>query len=415
MFRIGRLVLGLVVLLAGVGCSSNPSPDVVCDIQDCISISALSTKLANALNGNVVGYNLFVGTATAAPSVFSGQARTSADPPSVPMLPYLSGQIASLSKPLTTIGVLQSLANHNLTIDSTVSRYLPSDWVQGPYIFNLTFRQLLTQASGLDTSNVCNNGNSNYQSLRQMIAAGRQPILIPPYPPHYDNCNFAIFRVLLPAMEGYPIPPPPPPGFPDLREVVTAADYIDYMNKHVFLPVGISGADCKPPAPGSYNSASAPILSYPFPAGNAHGTDWGDFTLNCGAGGWFLKTGDLTKVMDDLAGGNKLLTNAQKSTMFQNSLGWDDAVRQDCPSPYPCKNGGYFATSNTGQPIALRTYLGLFKCTVLVVLYVNSDVTAAIRAIGAPSGNDIIGLVGQAYQLSKTKDKPPSGSRKCPA
>jgi hypothetical protein len=86
-------------------------------------------------------------------------------------------------------------------------------------------------------------------------------------------------------------------------------------------------------------------LTYPVPPVSP-GYDWGDYTAICGAGGWSLKASDLFKVINDLATGTTLLTNDQKLLMTSNCLGWDCAVRGDCPDPYVCKNGGEGITIN---------------------------------------------------------------------
>ena len=156
----------------------------------------------------------------------------------------------------------------------------------------------------------------------------------------------------------------------------------------------------------SYN-----ILAYPFPPGSTHGVDFGDFTLACPAGGWQLSAGDLFKVINDLANGNVVLTNAEKTEMTSNCLGWDGvcnspgfaSVRQDCPpsggsgSGYFCQNGG----RPDGAGIALYTYAGIFKCNVPVVVIVNSYLPPAYQP--PPTGGpDIIDLVAAAYNNSGT-------------
>ena len=61
------------------------------------------------------------------------------------------------------------------------------------------------------------------------------------------------FRELLPFMEGST-----PSGSDAQRAAASAALYINYMNQNVFQPVGVSGADCKPPA--QLNPAFASVL-----------------------------------------------------------------------------------------------------------------------------------------------------------
>ncbi len=85
--------------------------------------------------------------------------------------------------------------------------------------------------------------------------------------------------------------------------------------------------------------------------------------------------------------------------MYEDHLGWDNSVRNDCPDPYPCKNGA-FKDNNTAW---IRTYAGIFKCTVPVVVFLNSDVPPPYDP-----GEDIIGLVKDAYLSAAVPDVPES-------
>jgi hypothetical protein len=98
---------------------------ISCDLRGCISESKLLANISEALKANAVGYvavvdNLFV--------AHDGWGRTSADPPTAGMTTVLTGNIASVTKTLTTIAVLQLLASKELTIDSKMSPYLYGDW-----------------------------------------------------------------------------------------------------------------------------------------------------------------------------------------------------------------------------------------------------------------------------------------------
>lgn len=384
MHRLASIVgtLVLTVLVAGCG----PTDIIACDTQGCISEAKLSANIASTLNGKVVGFVAIVG---GMPSAFGGQARTAADPPAMAMLPDLQTNLASVSKTLTTVRVLQSLAKHGLTINDKIAPFLYSDWVQGPNINLITFKDLLTHRSGFRAG--CGGANTTYAVLKAQIATGVTTANMAVG--SYNNCNFAIFRELLPRMEGVNLTP-----LPDaLRAPQSAALYITYMNEGVFQPLGIPSigggtAQCMPPPAGTPD-----IWSYPNPAGTAHGTDWGNWTLSCGGGGWVLTPADLFRVVNDLATGNVLLTNAEKAQMFADCLGWDCSVRSDCPTPYVCKNGDL-----PNGPIAVWTYAGIFKCTVPVVVVVNSFLPAPYQPYDTsdnpiPNSGDIVGLVHAAY------------------
>ncbi len=372
------LVLILCLILACNVPSANDALDTACDLSGCISLGKFSANIESALAGNVVGYVSTVGSLAIISK--DGVARTPADAPSLAMDTDIRTDVASLSKVLTTIAVLQSLKAHNLTINSTISPYLPPDWVQGPNIDTITFGDLLTHSAGFRVNG--NGSNTTYAVIQQQIQNG--VLLSDKQVPQYNNLNFAIFRELLPFMEGFN-----DPGAAT-RANATATFYIDYMNQHVFQPLGIPNASCDPAA------VTNPVLSYPVPPiGATNGTDWGDWTLACGGGGWKLSVADLYKVMLDLAGGNTLLSDDQKSLMNANCLGWDCSVQTQ--TDYVGKNG---ALSSGG--LVLWTFFGIFKCTVPVVVIVNSD---------TPGNMNITGLVNTAFVNAAI---PPPGPLKDP-
>jgi hypothetical protein len=387
------LVIGALSLTSGVPASL--AADIACDATGCISISKLSQNITAKLHNQVVGFVSVVGDL---PTVFQGQARTSADPPRTAMLPDLPTNVASVTKLITTIAVLKSMAKHGLTLDSKISPYLYRDWKQGPLVDTITFRELLSHSAGFREN--CNGNNTTYAVIKQQIAGGvKRSDMVDQNgnPIHsYNNCNFAIFRELLPQMEHAPIATQPE----SLRAAQSASFYIGWVNETVFQPAAVLPRTCRPPkGPNDINGYPYPaILSYPLPPGTAHGTDWGDWTLACGGGGWALSAGDLYKVINGIANGN-LLTKAEKDEMTAsapNCIGWDCSVRSDCPDPSLCKNGDL-----VNGNVSVWTYAGIFKCTVPVVVIVNSVLPAAYQANG-----DIIGLVGDAYKAAAVPGTP---------
>ena len=382
MRRLGIVALALALPALLAGCGPNSNDIVSCDPQGCISQAKFLQNITNALKGKVVGFTAVVGGLFIASD---GMARTSTDSPSLKMDTTIPGDMASVSKTLTAVAVLQLMAKNGLTLTSKISPYLYSDWSQGPNIDQITFGQLLTHRAGIRTN--CNGSLTTYAILKGLVAAGVQAANM--NQPQYNNCNFAIFRELLPALSGQPIN-----NIPDgaQRAQKSAAIYIDYMNKQVFSPVGIPTSACKPP--GGNNI----ILTYPNPAGAVHGSDWGDWTLACGGGGWFISPRDVFLVITSIASNNMLLTDPQKKQMLSNCLGWDCAVRNDCPNPYVCKNGSLGDGTHE-----LWSYAGIFKCNVPVVVYVNSPLPAPYEP---PSGNDIIGLVQVAYNGAAVSGTP---------
>ena len=145
--------------------SVQSNPDTVCDGTGCISLKKFSENIDSELQGKVVGYVSMIGS-TPIISTY-GQARTAANPPATAMGTSIPSNIASLSKVLTTVSVLQWLASHNLTVYAKISSYLPPDWTQGPNIDTITFKDLLTYRAGF-------RNDENNEFARRPAAADRR-------------------------------------------------------------------------------------------------------------------------------------------------------------------------------------------------------------------------------------------------
>lgn len=361
---------------------NTPSDVVSCDNSGCISQAKLVQNICGALAGKVEGYSCEVG---ALAPVYGGKARSAVDG-ELAMAPHLVTNIASVAKTITAVAVIKMLASKGLTVDNKISPYIYSDWSQGSNIGTLTFRHLLTHTSALGQAANCGN-NVTYGSLKSMVAAGVTATDIGTS--SYGNCNFALVRELMLALSGTSLQPDGPQ-----RASQSASAYIAYVNAQVFQPVGVSPSACRPP------SGKGHTLSYSNSTGSSAGTDWGDWTLSCGGGGWVLSTNDMFRVMHDIATGNTLLAAAERKEMIQGNLGWDSAVRSDCPNPNVCKNGSLI----DGSGRRVWTYAGVLKCDVAVVVTVNSPLPSPFE-----TGNDIIGLVNDALSKSSV----PGSTRNC--
>ena len=96
---------------------------------------------------------------------------------------------------------------------------------------------------------------------------------------HYQNHNFALFRILIPYLNGFD-----DSGVTDIG-TATSLHYLEYMNSVYGSYFKVT---CDPNA-----SAGTHILSYPYPAGSSQGIDWGDWTAICGGGGLQLSVDEM--------------------------------------------------------------------------------------------------------------------------
>jgi CubicO group peptidase (beta-lactamase class C family) len=385
----------LTALTFSLGCQ--PQQDVIaCDSLGCISEKNFGNKIVSTLKASpgVVGYVVNIG---AYPPNFGGNAVLS---PASAMLPNDLTNVASVSKMLTTFAVLKSLSNHNISLDSSIFPYLYTDWqnVANPSINEITFRDLLTHRSGFPSntaSSGCNGPKTGYAILKSYIESNYSPLPAGAQGV-YSNCNFAIFRELLPQMEGDSIINVTPDNIfgANLRAQESANFYINYVNQNVLAAGGVYGLrNCAPTSNYAYR-----VLSYPTPPATSPSTDWGDYTLTCGGGGWNVSAADLTSVFNSLAAGS-LLTPAQQAQLYSGSgsnypgLGWNNTIG-NCPGAnqngqtyYWCKPGDLDTGSN--PDVGIETFAGMFKCnSVPVVVIVNSLLSQDITAVVTTAFND---------------------------
>jgi hypothetical protein len=416
-------LLGIAVSLAGC-----PSSDiVVCDPVDCISEQQFSNNIVSSLQTSpgVAGYVVYVG---GLPPVYAGYAVLSDNPPSLSILPSNLANIESISKMLTTFAVLQSLKNNNISLDSPIYPYLYSDWqslagvgiapnLLGPQV---TFRDFLTHRSGWAADNNgggCGGPSTSYAILKAKIQLSTIPQAQGSNAAagQYSNCNFAIFRELLPQMEGTSIN-----SITDdnKRALASAQFYNEYVNTNVRIAAGIPGMWSCTPVSDPSTAINYQILSYPTPNGPGltppyvpplsaiPSANWGDYFLLCGAGGWNLSASDIVLLFNSLG---QVLTPDLQAELFNRSspnfpgLGWDNTVG-NCPGSntsgktyYWCKNGGegYPPACGAGQTCApcpgcgIETFVGLFKCNaVTVVVFVNSPLPQNITTLVTTAFNN---------------------------
>ena len=172
------------------------------------------------------------------------------------------------------------------------------------------------------------------------------------------------------------------------------------MNEHVFRRVLGASRACKRTGSSDY------ALAYSSPTDAASGHEWSDGTLVCGASNWVLSAKDLHALMSALGHGGRLLSEAARTTMSCQRLGFDNEVRPaDCPEGNLCKHGavGYFPVPDAPYQ-AVRTYAGLFACNTPVVLIANSPLPS--------QPDDALTFVRDALK-SATLDHAPKGARHC--
>ncbi len=238
---------------------------------------------------------------------------------------YKRMNIASISKTITAVAVLQLLEMNGLSVYDPVGPWLPADWPKG-YGFDspqtITFYDLLTHQSGIkQTAGVIKAFDEEFAALNLVKWNGLKAVveygIIPTYyggeeNQLYTNINFALFRVIIPALweaAGQPID--------ELDANEAAALYQAYVAENVFLPIDIHQPSCAS-ATGDLN----PTHYYNFFGPKGNGGQTGNWTLSCGSGGWYLSAYELAKFMAYLRYSDRILSPAMRDLMDTLKLGW---------------------------------------------------------------------------------------------
>ena len=396
----------------------------ICDDTQCVVPCDVVKALKTSLDGHVVGYSYFIGRDVNFFKGGGGSARTAADGSVVPFGASTKVTVASVSKLVSAIATVRLLDKKGVALTTGIGNYLPADWTPGTYVKGITFKQLMSQQSGIkDYGNV----SQAYAGLKtfydqNVSAAGSQTcqnssVQNPPNPINpnntsacYSNYNFSILRLLLPKLNGNA-----EDASQASRPATLAAQYISLVQQNEFDLVGAPNVSCAAPNNSTY------AFAYLYP-GSKKGFDWGDNSLGCGAAGWYLSVDDMSKVMVSLANGDgkilvhnplrrivavgglqpagPVLNGTAGKDLFQDmkdsSLGFDEPLFGTPNPPYPEfeKNGGWGANcdANGNNCEQISTSVAVFGPGVVGILFLNSNVSG-----GPESGQGAAKILEDAY------------------
>ncbi|MFA6060250.1 MAG: serine hydrolase domain-containing protein [Taibaiella sp.] len=213
--------------------------------------------------------------------------------------------IASVTKTLTATTFIQFMRYRDITIDSTIGKWLPDSWPQNEQIRNITFKQLLTHTSGIRSS------STGWSDLKGVVANALEG----PQSPSYSNVNLALFRAMLPKMNNLNL-------FTTNENNMSTGGfenwmsnrYIMIMQDNIFKKIDLQNRGCVA-LPGQMQMFNE------IP--NVMKTDvTGDWTNFCGGGGFYLTTKDLSKFIVYLTHSNEFITDSERTLMDNEGLGW---------------------------------------------------------------------------------------------
>lgn len=199
-------------------------------------------------------------------------ARTPADGSS-PWGPDVQMHVASVSKLITAMALTKVPHSHNISPDARIARWLPRYWVLGPGVDRITFRQLLTHASGL--VGLTTPGPMDYVFMKDQVALGVVGV-----PTGYKNANYGLCRILLATIDAAHLFGPLTTTNDQYWDLTSMRYYQRYVQEQVFDPVGVVS---------SLVHEGDDALAYPVPVAGT-GWDSGDKSALSGACGWHLSS-----------------------------------------------------------------------------------------------------------------------------
>lgn len=365
---------------------------------NCVDIASAISFVQGRLDSSVVGYACCIGNAHAnAQTCVGGSARTAANAPVMGVGLSTKFQSASVSKVFTALPALQLLTRSVTgapTLQSAIRDWLPTDWAVSPTVGAITFGSLLCHRSGIrDAQNVW---GQDYKSLKDFLTSST--IDVTDKSESYSNTGFALFRILLPSLDGMQ-------DDTNLSDAVRAqrfaTAYIQIVNQYVFGKVSVSGVSVVAP---KGTEATSYALAYQFP-GTAAGYDWGTepsppLELTAGAGGWWVSINDLIPVLISLNRNDGKILTPEQMDLMQGQVAWDPSVGRGIPLGFDVltsgdafdyryveKNGGLGADGTTlttticsfGSPSGLSA---VGNAPLYGALLLNSDVRGGVNQQG---------------------------------
>lgn len=358
-----RLVFALCLFVAAVaGCKKDKEPGPVVEsepaekllriLDDSLKQKGFGYSFSVFRNGKLVGSS---GGGFAARALEAGRDKwLGAD---------TKMQIASMTKTITAAAFLQLAGQKGIKTTDKIIDYLPKYWRKGPNIGLITFRDLLTHQSGIiGLGDNCRNGaytENVWDGLKALIEKG---IKKENYGNScYQNANFGLFRVLIPAMNGLVYT-----GNDQVDESDASDAYERYIWINILQKAGLKDFDFLS------NAVPVPTYGYDFPYSGEYGFDPGNFKSTTGGYGFYLSAVEAVKLYATLFSpdNNALITNEMRGEIVNSGLGSYSAVMPEGKFTY---HDGWWQIGVGGpHPKGFRSVWMHCPDNITIVLFTNA-------------------------------------------
>lgn len=280
-----------------------------------------------------------------------------------PVTPDTKMQIASMTKTITAAAFLRLAKEKGIKTTDKIIDYLPKNWVKGPNIDLITFKDLLTHTSGIVGMNAnCQNGSYTenvWYGLKLLVENGIRK------ENHgascYQNANFGLFRVLIPSINGLQFT-----GNDENDALFASRGYKEYVQKSIFEKAGVVTDEFLG------NGFPAPTFGYDFPYSGEHGFDPGNFSETTGGYGIYLTANQGVKLYAALFSpeDNAVLTQDVRDEIVNSGLGCYSAVMPEGKFSY--HDGWWFSSLGFVNPKGFRSVWMHCPDDITIVLFTNA-------------------------------------------
>lgn len=368
----------LIIILSTSACEKDQN---LCDPTPVFDIDLFIQNINDQLT-NVSGYQLLVNQGGNLYYSDADGFSIYADDPGGPIAMTVNTRmnVASVSKFVGAVALMQVLEKYDISIESPIHTYLPDSWqplvhadhFDGGSAYLVSFKNLLRMETAIAfsgtswTPGIMPTTDQMFTALQQPAAPNRWGV--------YQNGNFTLIRVLIAEIE-YNLSE----SSPEYNEMTTDK-YFEYIKENIFDELNIfpplSVDDINTYYLANFTRAHQWPFDETFSDGN-NNVGWGatsDPLLNGGSGGLVLSSMDLANIMaifkhDDT---ELIISSTQRNLILDNELGLTETTIGE-NGTYQSKGGTRGPETATSR--ALRSRIMFYPNGVEVVLLVNCNIT----------------------------------------
>lgn len=260
--------------------------------------------------------------------------------------------IASVSKMITAMAIIDLLDEQGLTVDTKIGPYIPDYWQVGNNVADLTFRDLMRHRSGFASDD----SDGSFPAMKREVAKN-----VPANPDgHYANVNFSLLRVLGAVLSGTVSADTKwDDEINDAMWDIAATQWlIARANTHVLAPAGVAAFSPIPSGDAA--------LAY---SGKTDTQGWnsGDVSTQLGGVGFRLSPNDVAKIMGTWRRSGKIVSKELAEASVTGMLGINGDVDTNA-------GRGFYRKGGWGGTDIERSVAFYLPGKVEIVLMVNSHI-----------------------------------------